>query len=162
VIELLPDCYACGAAVGVDELIFMTLPSHPKTAPVLSTVMLAPGHSIRALASDGSAAARFRWAYQSSISLQGVVMLRTTFPMLRRPFLMLQTVVLATFKEYMLRACCECVVSMLRTRLRATSNMRSLSPLPPCCDYITNMLRPVLHATSNIKGSPHSPPQHKI
>jgi hypothetical protein len=93
-------------------------------------------------------------AYQPSISLRGVVMLRTTFAMLR-------TVVLATFKEYMLRACCERVVSMLRTRLRATSNIRSLSPLPPCCDYITNMLRPVLRATSNIKSSPLFPPQHK-
>jgi hypothetical protein len=61
----------------------------------------------------------------------------------------------------MLRACCERVVSMLRTRLRATSNIRSLSPLPPCCDYITNMLRPVLCATSNIKSSPLSPPRHK-
>jgi hypothetical protein len=59
------------------------------------------------------------------------------------------------------RACCERVASMLQTRLRATSNIRSLSPPPPCCDYIMNMLRPMLRVTSSIKSSPLSPPRHK-
>jgi hypothetical protein len=48
---------------------------------------------------------------------------------------------------------CERVASMLRTRLHATSNIRSLSSLlHTCCDYIATMLRPMLLATSNIRS----------
>jgi hypothetical protein len=67
---------------------------------------------------------------------------------------MLRTVVRATFNE----GCCECVArvpSMLRTRLRATSNIGRLSSTSPtCCDHVATMLRPccdlccVQHPTS--------------
>jgi hypothetical protein len=66
------------------------------------------------------------------IVLRSILMLRTTFHMLR-------TVMLPTFNK----RCCERVASMLRTRLRATSNIRSLSSLlPSCCDHVAIILRP--------------------
>jgi hypothetical protein len=55
------------------------------------------------------------------------VMLRTTFAMLRRAFPMLRTVVLATFKEYMLRACCEHVANMVTCNIQ---HQESFSPPP--------------------------------
>jgi hypothetical protein len=62
----------------------------------------------------------------------------------------------------MLRACCECVTKMLRTRLLATFNIRSLSSLLPhvatilrsCCDPCC-----VQHPTSGA-SSPFSSTQH--
>jgi hypothetical protein len=61
----------------------------------------------------------------------------------------------------MLRACCECVTKMLRTRLLATSNTSFPFPLPhvatillPCCDPCC-----VQHPTS-VTSSPFSSTQH--
>jgi hypothetical protein len=80
-----------------------------------------------------------------------VLMLRTTFTMLRRAFPMLRTGVLATFNEGCCDQCCEFACGMLQVAGRATSNIRSLSSLLPSmlrlyCDHVATHIC-VQHST---------------
>jgi hypothetical protein len=72
---------------------------------------------------------RMKGDYQPSI-VRGVANVAKSFSDVanRRP---------CNIQRTMLRACCEHVPSMLRMRLRATSNIGRLSsPSPTCCDHI--------------------------
>jgi hypothetical protein len=99
-----------------------------------------------------------RWRESiSRRSLRGVTNVANNFCDVAKSFSHVANRRPCNIQRTMLRACCERVPSMLRTRLRATSNIRRLSsPSPTCCDYIAVMLLPVLRATSNIR-SPSSP-----
>jgi hypothetical protein len=63
--------------------------------------------------------------------------------MLRRPFPLLRTVVLATFNEgcceYMLWACCERVANAVTCNIQ---HHESFFPPSPCCDHVATILWP--------------------
>jgi hypothetical protein len=102
---------------------------------------------------------RMKGAYQPSIVLRGVANVANNFCDVAKSFSDVANRRPCNIQRTMLRACCEHVPSMLRTRLRATSNIRRLSsPSPTCCDYVATMLRSVLRATSNIRSLPSPPP----
>jgi hypothetical protein len=98
-----------------------------------------------------------RWRESiSRRSLRGVTNVANNFCDVAKSFSHVANRRPCNIQRTMLRACCERVPSMLRTRLRATSNIGRLSSPSPL--HVATMLRSVLRATSNIKSPPSPPP----
>jgi hypothetical protein len=103
-----------------------------------------------------------RGAYQPSIGLRGAENVAKNFCDVSKSFSHVANRRPCNIQRRMSRACCERVPSMLRTRLRATSNIGRLSsPSLTCCDHVATMLRPVLRATSKHQKPSPLPPRHK-
>jgi hypothetical protein len=84
---------------------------------------------------------RMRGAYQPSIGLRGAENVAKNFFDVAKSFSHVVNRRPCNIQRWMLRACCERVPSMLRTRLHATSNIGRLSSTSPtCCDHVATML----------------------
>jgi hypothetical protein len=105
-------------------------------AMIFLTELLAPGRPIRALmglgphdSDEGSLSAVHR--------VESVANVANNFCDVAKSFSHVANCRTCNIQRTMLQACCERVPSMLRTRLRATSNIRHLSfPSPTCCDHV--------------------------
>jgi hypothetical protein len=131
---------------------------------IFSSELLAPGRPIRALASDGSAAARFKsggrinrrscceacWCCEQLLRC-----CEEFFPCCEPVCLQHSTKDVAISVASLCVACCE------QQGVQHSTSGVFLPSSPPCCDYIATMLRPVL--ACNIQHQEPSPPpsRHK-
>jgi hypothetical protein len=103
---------------------------------IFLTELLAPGHPIRALTGLGP-----HDSDEVSLSVvhrvESVANVANNFFDVAKSFSHVANCRPCNIQRTMLRACCERVPSVLRTRLRATSNIGRLSsPSPTCCDHV--------------------------